>query len=331
MILFEKQTPVLLSLVVFAAAGLQVYAAPVGSDRHYRIEEKHVSENCAPILSSTLVQLENVQDFVYGRLKTKTSFEFFDPVLRPLVEILDMAMNHTFPTTFVPKVEKVDTSSSPAQVKFGYIKDESDEYYIIGKAPWTEENEPKSLFKYRFRVLEKNLGVFLHVVKALPEPVRQELDSAGFLHDAQSLRTLARSLLTCEGVRHVTYKEYKELKEKFRGPENDESDQYIEMSEIMATNSFHHSYRQRIIFENIMMPMDPAQAALCCALWNVTKNDSPLTAVELSLDKQAIDPSSPLPTFVWSNEDMLHMAQAISTEFNYFERNEEMMALLFQD
>ncbi|KAG0053288.1 hypothetical protein BGZ83_001388 [Gryganskiella cystojenkinii] len=376
MVLFKKQPPVLFSLVLFAAAGLQVYAAPVGSDMQYHYDEtvappgplisnwrfkhiftpegrdqerqqrrlafrqfteKHVSEDCAPILSSTLVQLNIVQDFVHGRLKTKTSYEFFEPVLRPLV-VLDMGMNRTFPVEYVPKVEKVDTSSSAAQVKFGYIKDESDEYYIIGKAPWTEENEPKSLFKYRFRVLEKNLGVFLHVVKALPEPVRQELDSAGFLHDAQSLRTLARSLLTCEGVRHVTYEELKEKVIDQESYENDKSDQYIEMSEILETIRFHHNlYRERIMFAHLMammakstLPMDPAQAA-CGGLGNVTKNDSPPAAVELSLEEQAIDPSSPLRTFVWSNEDMLRMVKAASSGSNNFGRNEELLVLLFQD
>ncbi|KAG0053289.1 hypothetical protein BGZ83_001389 [Gryganskiella cystojenkinii] len=362
--IFEKQIPVLFSLVLFAAAGLQVYAAPVASDIQYhygepvvlsgplisnwryqkyfnpeelnqkrqqrrlafrQFTEKHVSEDCAPILSSMLVQLNNVQDFVYGRLKTKTSFEFFEPVLSPLVDILDMAMNRTFLVEYVPKVENVDTSSSWAQVKLGDIKDESEEYDIIEKAPWTEENEPMGLFKYRFRVLEKYLGVFLHVVKALPEPVRQELDSAGFLHDVRSLQTLARSLLTCEGVRHVTYED---LKEKVG---DKESDQYIERSEVLwTTRKFYHRYHQRIVFEYMMTPMDPAQAARC-GLRNVTTPDSPPTVVELSLEEQAIDPSSPLLTFVWSNEDILRMVKAISIRFNYFERNEELRASLFQD
>ncbi|KAG0041400.1 hypothetical protein BGZ89_007447, partial [Linnemannia elongata] len=55
--------------------------------------EKYVSNDCIPILTSTLVHLDNVRGFVHNRFKTKASFEFLEPILQPLVEVLDMHKN----------------------------------------------------------------------------------------------------------------------------------------------------------------------------------------------------------------------------------------------
>ncbi|KAG0048447.1 hypothetical protein BGZ90_007630, partial [Linnemannia elongata] len=110
--------------------------------------EKYVSNDCIPILISTLVHLDNVRGFVHNRFKTKASFEFFEPILEPLVEVLDMHKNRTYPVEMVPKA---DNDASSAQMKLGHIVEDVNDYIFVHKAAWTEENKPELLFKYRFR------------------------------------------------------------------------------------------------------------------------------------------------------------------------------------
>ncbi|KAF8925890.1 hypothetical protein BGZ47_002991 [Haplosporangium gracile] len=202
--------------------------------------KKFVSIDCVPILTSTLVRLDNVRDFIHERFKTEASFELLEPILNPLVKVLDMDKNRTFPTEYV---SKEDSDVSSAQIKFGGSKKGRDDYgELIQKAAWTEENEPELLFKFRLRYLEKNLGVFQYVLKIAPEPVRQELKVSGFAEETRTLRGHARSLLTCEGVPHVTVAG---LEEKV-GEEG--SDSYVDRDVARdATFEFYHEYGFRIL------------------------------------------------------------------------------------
>ncbi|KAF9542705.1 hypothetical protein EC957_001760 [Mortierella hygrophila] len=275
--------------------------------------EKFASVDCVPILTSTLVHLDNIRGFVQDRFKTKSSFEFLEPILKPLVNVLDMDKNFTFPITFVSKVDNDDSS---AQIKLGDSKESFDDYYeIIEKAAWTEENEPELLFKFRLRYLEKNLGVFQHVLKIAPEPVRQELKASGFVQETRVLREHARSLLTCEGVPHVTVAG---LEEKVGEEESDNyMDRYVARE---ATYGFYHTYHLRIIMaqaQSIHVPMDPAQAARC-GFRNVTRDAS--SKPSQPLEDEAVN------KFVWSNEAMMRMVEAVTKGHR---ANPELATMLF--
>ncbi|OAQ28028.1 hypothetical protein K457DRAFT_20681 [Linnemannia elongata AG-77] len=286
--------------------------------------EKYVSNDCIPILTSTLVHLDNVRGFVHDRFKTKASFELLEPILQPLVEVLDMHKNRTFPMRFVPKV---DIDASSAQFKLRRIDEGLDDYdysEIIQEAAWTEENKPELLFKYRFRYLEKNLGVFQHVLKVAPEPVRQELEASGFAQETRVLRQHARSLLTCEGVPHVTVAV---LEEKLG---EEESDSYVDRDTARdATVRFYHVYHRRVILASMRIPMsmDPDQAARC-GFRNVTKDASSKPSEPSK--EETVDPSSSSPQvkFVWSNEAMSRMAEAVIKNHR---TNPELASMLYQD
>ncbi|KAF9130146.1 hypothetical protein BGX30_013631 [Mortierella sp. GBA39] len=283
--------------------------------------EKFVSVDCVPILTSTLVHLDNIRGFVHDRFKTKASFEFLEPILEPLVNVLDMDKNRTFPIKFVSEMDNDDSS---AQIKLGGSKKGRDDYgEIIKKAAWTEENEPELLFKFRLRYLEKNLGVFQHVLKIAPEPVRQELKASGFVQETRVLREHARSLLTCEGVPHVTVAG---LEEKVG---EEESDSYVDRNAARdATFDFYHVYQFRITMAQILsiqVPMDPAQAARC-GLRNVTRDASSKPSQPLEVEAVGPLSSSPQDKFVWSNEAMMRMAEAVT---NGHRAVPELAAMLF--
>ncbi|KAF9383853.1 hypothetical protein CPB97_006168 [Podila verticillata] len=300
-----------------------------------RFSEKFVSTDCVPILTSTLVHLDSVRDFVHGRLKTKASFELLEPLLGPLVKVLDMDKNCTFPDEYVSKKEDnggADSSSSSAQINFGggnrikkVRKSVDDNYDIIKTEAWTEENEPELLFQYRLRYLEKNLRIFHLVLKVAPEPVQQELELSGFLQETRVLRENARSLLTCEGVSHVTVAELKQ-KAGEKG-----TDSYMDRSEASnAQMDFYSTYSLRIFHAHAvlwrMQSMNPARAAYC-GLRNVTRESS---EEEETVDLSSF--SSPLSLkFVWSNEDLMMMAEAVSSGINNHEVDPEFRASLFQD
>ncbi|KAG0028117.1 hypothetical protein BGZ81_004996 [Podila clonocystis] len=301
-----------------------------------QLSEKVVSTDCVPILTSTLVHLDNVRDFVYGRLKAKASFELLQPILGPLVKVLDMDKNCRFSKEIVSKTEDsggAESSSSKAQITFGggirtkkVRERRSDgDYDIIGTEAWTEENEPGLLFKYRLRYLEKAMRVFHHVLKVAPKPVQQELELSGFLQETRILRENARSLLTCEGVPHVTVAG---LKQKV-GEKG--TDSYVDRSEARSAQVyFYFIYHGRIVSAHLplrpMRPMDPALIARC-GLRNVTRE--PLEEEDV-VDLSSF--SSPLSlNFVWSNEDMMRMTEAVGSGLNGREEDPEFRASLFQD
>ncbi|KAG0013802.1 hypothetical protein BGZ80_010847 [Entomortierella chlamydospora] len=286
--------------------------------------EKFVSADCTPILSSTLVHLDMVRGFVHDGFKTKTSFEFLEPILGPLVNILDMHQNRTFPTEYVEK--KVDDTSS-AQIKFGSKKDITDYYEIIKRETWTEENEPELIFKFHLRYLEKSLGVFQYALQIAPEPVRQELEANGFLQDTVVLRKHARSLLTCQGVPHVTVVG---LEEEI-GEER--SDSYMDRyAGGEARIRFYFDYHHRVIIaqhryaEVTMFP----ELAGACGLRNITRDASPEPSEEKPSKEVGVDtpPPSLQDTFVWSNEAMKQMADALKIGHR---TNPELAAILFRD
>ncbi|KAF9081710.1 hypothetical protein BGX27_004798 [Mortierella sp. AM989] len=166
----------------------------------HQFSEKFVSTDCVPILTLTLVHLDKVRGFLHDCFKTKASFEFLEPILNPLVEVLDMHKNCTFPVEYV---SKEDNDASSAQIKLSGSKKGRGDYEIIEKAEWTEENEPELLFKFRLRYLEKNLGVFQHVLKIAPEPIRQELEVIGFVQETKVLQEHA-SRLTVARMRSIS-------------------------------------------------------------------------------------------------------------------------------
>ncbi|KAH7045004.1 hypothetical protein BKA57DRAFT_468412, partial [Linnemannia elongata] len=281
--------------------------------------EKYVSNDCIPILTSTFVHLDNVRGFIHDRFKTKASFELLEPILQPLVEVFDMHKYRTFPVEFLPEA---DNDASSAQMKLGRTKRGRNGYSYIEKAAWTEENEPELLFKYRFRYLEKNLGVFQHVLKVAPEPVRQELEASGFAQGTRVLRQHARSLLTCEGVPHVTVAG---LEEKLG---EEESDSYVDRDTARdASFGFYLVYHRRIILASMRIPMsmDPDQAARC-GFRNVTRDASSKPSEPLK--EETVDPSSSSPQvkFVWSNEAMSRMSEAV---FKNHRANPELASMLF--
>ncbi|KAH7045002.1 hypothetical protein BKA57DRAFT_468407, partial [Linnemannia elongata] len=282
--------------------------------------EKYVSNDCIPILTSTFVHLDNVRGFIHDRFKTKASFELLEPILQPLVEVLDMHDNRTFPVEFLPEA---DNDASSAQMKLGRTKEGRDDYIFVHKAAWTEENEPELLFKYRFRYLEKNLGVFQHVLKVAPELVRQELEASGFAQETRVLRQHARSLLTCDGVPHVTVAG---LEEKLG---EEESDSYVDRETARdATTRFYLAYNFRIILAQIRSfptTMDPDQAARC-GFRNVTRDASSKPSEPSK--EETVDPtsSSPQVKFVWSNEAMSRMSEAV---FKGHRANPELASMLF--
>ncbi|KAF9272129.1 hypothetical protein BGZ88_005156 [Linnemannia elongata] len=266
--------------------------------------EKYVSNDCIPILTSTFVHLDNVRGFVQARFKTRASFEFLEPILQPLVEVLDMHQYRTFPVEFLPKA---DNDASSAQMKLGRTKKGRNGHIYIEKAAWTEENEPELLFKYRLRYLEKNLGVFQHVLKVAPEPVRQELEASAFAQETRVLRQHARSVLTCEGVPHVTVAG---LEEKLG---EQESDSYVDRETARdATVRFYQVYHGRVLLASMRsfpMSTDPDQAARC-GFRNVTRDAS--SKPSQPSKEETVDPSSSSQVkFVWSNEAMSRMAEAV--------------------
>ncbi|KAK5821288.1 hypothetical protein F5H01DRAFT_340370 [Linnemannia elongata] len=289
-------------------------------ERAFReFSEKYVSNGCIPILTSTFVHLDNVRGFIHDRFKTKASFELLEPILQPLVEVFDMHKYRTFPVEFLPEA---DNAASSAQMKLGRTKEGRNGHIYIEKAAWTEENEPELLFKYRLRYLEKNLGVFQHVLKVAPEPVRQELEASGFAQETRVLRQHARSLLTCEGVPHVTVAG---LEEKLG---EEESDSYVDRDTARdASFGFYLVYHRRIILASMRIPMsmDPDQAARC-GFRNVTRDVSSKPSQPSKEEKVDPSPSSPQVKFVWSNEAMSRMAEAV---FKNHRANPELASMLF--
>ncbi|KAI1311315.1 hypothetical protein EDD11_003495 [Mortierella claussenii] len=289
-----------------------------------QFSEKFVSTGCVPILASTLVHLDKVRGTVHDQFKTKASFELLGLILNPLVKVLDMHMNCMFPIEYV---SKEDNDASSAQIKLSGSKEGHGDYGIMEWTKWTEENEPELLFKYRLRYLEKNLGIFQHVLKIAPESVRQELEMIGFVQETRVLREHARSLLTCEGVPHVTVAG---LEEKVG---ETGSDSFVERrAASQATSNFYSAYHIRLVIAQIRshsmtMAMDPAQAALC-GLRNVTSNASSKPSGEQPLEEETVDPSpsSPQDKFVWSNEAMMRMVEAVTKGHR---QNPDLAAMLF--
>ncbi|KAF9174148.1 hypothetical protein BGX20_000776 [Mortierella sp. AD010] len=286
--------------------------------------EKFVSADCAPILSSTLVYLDKVRGFIHKGFKTKNSFEFLEPILEPFIDVLEMHQNRTFPIEYVEK--KVDETSS-AQIKFGPTRDTIDDYERIEREAWTEENEPELIFKYRFRYLEKSLGIFQYVLQIAPEPVRQELEAIGFLQDTVVLRKHARSLLTCKGVSHVTVAG---LEEEI-GEER--SDNYMDRyAANEARVRLYFDYHRRVLIaqhrhaEATMFP----ELASVCGLRNITRDASPESSEEKPSKEVEVDTPPPFPhfTFVWSNEAMKQISDAVKIGHR---TNPELAAILFKD
>ncbi|KAF9373005.1 hypothetical protein CPB97_000866 [Podila verticillata] len=313
----------------------QAFSRPIGITKNCTSNLRNVIDETNSGSNDDLPLVNSLKNFVHGRLKTKASFELLEPILSPLVKVLDMDKNRTFPREYVSKKEDdggADSSSSSAQINFGggirakKVRESGrdGDYDVIETEAWTEENEPELLSKYRLRYLEKNLRIFHHVLKVAPKPVQQELELSGFLQETRVLRGNARSLLTCEGVPHVTVAGL-EQKAGEKG-----TDSYVDRSVAGdAQMGFYLDYHDRIVFAHVLsrpiQPMDPAQAALC-GLRNVTSEPSVENAVDLSSF------SSPLSLkFMWSNGDMMRMTEAVRGGINDHEEDPELRASLFQD
>ena len=148
------------------------------------------------------------------------------------------------------------------------------------KREWTEEEDPQLLFKYRLRNLEKKMAAFQYVLKSTPDPVRQELEKSGFVQETKTLRKNVRSLLTCEGVSHVTVAQLKdELGE-------DESDNYMDRSAARnAVYDFSRSFLGRLVdqsMRNRMSSMDP----MAYRLQNTTRAEDHLSMMNAWEDRK---------------------------------------------
>ncbi|KAF9353545.1 hypothetical protein BGX26_008692 [Mortierella sp. AD094] len=254
-----------------------------------QFSEKAVSSHCTAIRESTLVHLDNVRDFVHDRLKTKDSFELLEPVLHPLINVLEMRENFRFPIEEL----KVENDAS-AQIKLGSKKGHGDfKFPEIHRREWTEETDPELL---------------------------QELEDSGFVQETKVLREDARSLLTCEGVEHVTVAGLEEqIGEKG-------SDNYVDRYAARnAITKFFSDYRFRLMLASILI--DPAWRS-SCGLRNITTDVPSNPSGEQPLKEQVVDPSSSSPQdkFVWSNEAMVRMAKAVAKGHR---EDPEIAAMLF--
>jgi len=224
-----------------------------------QFSEKVVPLHCASILVSTLDHLDIVQDFIDDSLKSKGSFDFLEPVLGPLPRSLKMT--ETFYFTVVLTEEEIEEEKKRDQEEEEREKNNS----LVStstelerearkeikrrvrmtnerRRSWTEENDSWLLLKYRLRKLEKRLATLQYVIKFAPDVVRQELEESGFVQQTKTLRKEVRSLLTCEGVSHITVAQ---LKDELGGFE---SDFYMDQNEArVAFFTFNQYYFRRLI------------------------------------------------------------------------------------
>ncbi|GJJ78440.1 hypothetical protein EMPS_10799 [Entomortierella parvispora] len=204
-----------------------------------QFSEKVASDHCASILGSTLDLIDTLREYASEIFLTKRSFDLFEPVIGPLAKSVMMDETFHFAVELtdeeLEEEKKMDQEeeeeeerrekenpSSPLELEYKMRRKErmrlSKMQSNIRPRTWTEKNEPQLLYKFRLRRLEKAMALFPYVVKFAPDPVQQGLEEIGFMQQTQSLHEKVRSLLTCEGVSHVTVAQ---LKDDLGGYESD--------------------------------------------------------------------------------------------------------------
>ncbi|GJJ78441.1 hypothetical protein EMPS_10800 [Entomortierella parvispora] len=320
-----------------------------------QFSEKMVSAHCTGVLGSTLDLLDNIRDSVHDRLQAKESFDFMDPVLAPLTPSLKMADDYHYSVELteeeLQEEKKRDEDEEEEQRRNPALylspREKELEERIRGfnrqsntrMRSWTEENEPQLLLKFRLRLLEKTMAVFPYVLRFAPDPVRQELEESGFVQQTKALREQVRSLLTCEGVPHITVAQLKDEMGE-RG-----SDNHMDRSSATTAISLYYiHYRARLLLQSMhshaapMVPLIPTWGKNCEIL-NVTRAvDHELVKGGLDNRQQLKDQSAedtvlfktPETEFVWTWEAIVQLSNA--TDGNDDRKlNPEIAALMFQE
>jgi len=310
--------------------------------------EKVVSDHCAGILESTLDRLDNVRDSVLDHLQVKESNDLLEPVLAPLSRTL--AMNEHFYYKVELTEEEIEEYKDKEEEEEEKKRDPSlfsptelenpqnetarrERQLNRVSRSWTEENEPQLLFKFRLRRLEKSMALFPYALRFAPDPVREELEVSGFVQQTKTLREAVRSLLTCEGVSHVTVAQ---LEDVLGGHE---SDNYMDRDATRrAVSDFSNEYYYRLL--NYLMnarnaSMRPSRRT-ANGPQNATQVEDRVPIKKPSEDRQQLKEqgmedqslfATPNVKFAWTWEAVVRLWKA--TEEGQ-EKNPEVTAVLFQ-
>ena len=347
---------------------LQVYwsdpslRSPVGRDSEEQrwqkervafrqFSEKVVSDHCAGVLESTLDRLDNVRDYIHDRLQIKDSFELLEPVLKPLSWPLRMteAFHYSVELTKgeIEEEQKKDKeeekekrrnpASPPLSPELEEFEQETKRLERMSNfrlRSWTEEKDPQLLLKYRLRQLEKMMALFPYALRFAPDPVREELEETEFVEQTKTLREEVRSLLTCEGVSHVTVAQ---LGDKLGGYE---SDNYMDRSAaVRAISVFSGDFRMRLFIQSMKShwsSMAPYQSK-ACALRNITQVEDrapvnkPSEARQQLKDQVVEDQvlfETPEVKFAWTLEAVVRLWRATD---KCHQQDPEVAAVMFQE
>ncbi|GJJ78443.1 hypothetical protein EMPS_10802 [Entomortierella parvispora] len=318
-----------------------------------QFSERVVSTHCSSVLGSTLDLLDSVRDFVHDHLEVKESFDLLEPVLATLKGPLRMNEEFNFEEELSDeeleekrrkdKEEQEEErrtsfpSLSPEEKKYREMIWNFERQSRTRSVSWTEENEPQLLLRYRLRHLEKMMAVFPFVLGLAPDPVRQELEESGFVQKTGALQEEVRSLLTCEGVQHVTVAQ---LKDAYDG--DFESDRFMDRSAAsQSINIFHSDYHLRLFMEvsTFSRASRPYSWEESCELSNTTCTEDLAPAKNMSDDKQQLKDQdvegqvvfkTPEVQFAWTWEAIVRLWKATGHE-NDYRMKPEVIALLFKE
>ncbi|GJJ78444.1 hypothetical protein EMPS_10803 [Entomortierella parvispora] len=222
--------------------------------------ERVVSARCASILQPTLDGLDKVGKAIRDSRETREAFLLLNPVLDALTNSLDMTETFYYYVELTPEEieqekkmveeEEKEEEKTPSLSTVERTRQRALRLHELESkrllTSWTEEKEPQLLFKYRLRNVEKRLAAFQYVLEFVPDPVRQELEERGFVQQTKNLRTNVRSLLTCEGVTHVTMAT---LKDELGGRETDDFMDHNAARKAM--DDFSRSFHTRLLFQRM--------------------------------------------------------------------------------
>ncbi|GJJ78445.1 hypothetical protein EMPS_10804 [Entomortierella parvispora] len=319
-----------------------------------QFSEKVVSSHCTSTLETTLGLLDSIRDYVHDRLQVEESFNLLEPVLAALIWPLKMNDHFHFEVELTDeelkeerqkdKEEQEEERRNPSTTLPQWKKRHRERKWRRNSESntrtrsWTEEYKPELLLRYRLRRLEKTMAVFPYVLKFAPDPVRQELEESGFVQKTRALREEVRSLLTCEGVQHVTVAQ---LKDKCQ--EGYESDRYMDRSAARhSLHSYNTDYRMRLFREVAVSRKAPTLNGWGnnCGLVNTTHavnstsaERTPENNRQQLKDQVVEDPvlfKTPEVQFVWTWEAIVGLWKATDTGHGR-RRNPEVTALMFQE
>lgn len=318
--------------------------------RHF--SEKVVSAHCTGILKSTLDRLDNVRDSVHKNLQAKESFELLEPVLQPLTSSLKMDESFYYWVTLTEEEieeerkrdeeeeeeKKRNPSPTPLTERQKFFEDDVKRLKSMSNdrfRSWTEEEAPQLVLKKRLRILEKTMAIFPYVLKSSPDPVRQELEQSGFVQQTRTLRQVVRSLLTCEGIPHVTVAQ---SRDEFGGYESDDyMDQDAARIAPLAFSTNYHARLYNHAMNSLKASMAPATET-DEGLWDTTQAEDRVPVKKSGKDRQQLKVqvaedqvlfSSPDVEFAWTWEAIVRLFKA--TKITISLRDPEVVALMFQE